>query len=38
MKIVAVYAGAYHSFAQNAKGEVYAFGFNLKGQLGLGNN
>lgn len=36
MKIVAVYAGAYHSFVQNSKGELYAFGFNLKGQLGLG--
>lgn len=35
MKIVAIYAGAYHSFVQNAKGEVYAFGLNLKGQLGL---
>ena len=38
MKIVAVYAGSYHSFVQNIKGEVYAFGFNLKGQLGLGGN
>jgi len=37
MKIVAIYAGAYHSFVQNAKGELYAFGLNLKGQLGLGN-
>lgn len=37
MKIVAIYAGAYHSFVQNAKGELYAFGFNLKGQLGLGS-
>lgn len=37
MKIVAIYAGSYHSFVQNAKGELYAFGFNLKGQLGLGS-
>lgn len=35
MKIVAIYAGSYHSFVQNAKGELYSFGFNLKGQLGL---
>ena len=38
MKIVSVYAGAYHSFVQNAKGEIYAFGLNLKGQLGLGGH
>ena len=36
MKIAAVYTGSYHSFVQNIKGEVYAFGFNLKGQLGIG--
>jgi alpha-tubulin suppressor-like RCC1 family protein len=36
MKIMAVYCGAYHSFIQNSKGELYAFGLNLKGQLGLG--
>ena len=34
---MAVYCGAYHSIIQNAKGELYAFGFNLKGQLGLGS-
>lgn len=37
MKIVAIYAGAYHSFVQNIKGELYTFGLNLKGQLGLGS-
>jgi mitogen-activated protein kinase kinase kinase 9 len=37
MKILAIYAGAYHSFVQNVKGELYAFGLNLKGQLGLGS-
>ena len=37
MKIVAVYCGAYHSFVQNAKGQLYAFGLNLKGQLGIGS-
>ena len=37
MKIVAVYTGAYHSFVQNNKGEIFAFGLNLKGQLGIGN-
>ena len=37
MKVMAVYCGAYHSFIQNAKGQLYAFGFNLKGQLGLGS-
>ena len=37
MKITAVYAGGYHSFVQNSKGEIYTFGFNLKGQLGLGH-
>ena len=36
MKIVNVYCGAYHSFVQNSKGEIYAFGLNLKGQLGIG--
>ena len=38
MKIVAVYAGAYHSFVQSPKGHLYAFGFNLKGQLGRGGS
>lgn len=37
MKIVAVYCGAYHSFAQNHKGELLAFGLNMKGQLGVGS-
>jgi alpha-tubulin suppressor-like RCC1 family protein len=36
MKVMSVFCGAYHSFIQNAKGELYSFGFNLKGQLGLG--
>jgi alpha-tubulin suppressor-like RCC1 family protein len=37
MKVVSVHCGAYHSFIQNAKGELYGFGLNLKGQLGLGS-
>lgn len=31
------YGGAYHSFSINSDGNVYAFGANLDGQLGLGN-
>ena len=37
MKIIAVYTGAYHSFVQNSKGEIFSFGLNIKGQLGIGN-
>jgi alpha-tubulin suppressor-like RCC1 family protein len=37
MKITGIYAGAYHSFIQNSKGEVYGFGLNMKGQLGTGH-
>lgn len=37
MKITAVYCGGYHSFVQNQKGQIFAFGLNLKGQLGVGN-
>jgi alpha-tubulin suppressor-like RCC1 family protein len=37
MKIVHVSCGSYHSFVQNSKGEVYTFGLNLKGQLGIGS-
>ena len=37
MKIGALYAGSYHSFVQNSKGEIFGFGLNLKGQLGTGN-
>lgn len=37
MKVTAVYCGSYHSFVQNSKGELYAFGLNLKGQLGVGS-
>ena len=37
MKVTAVYCGPYHSFVQNSKGEPYAFGLNLKGQLGIGS-
>ena len=37
MKIVNVVAGAYHSFVQNSKGEIYGFGLNMKGQLGIGS-
>ena len=36
MKVAAVYSGSYHSFVQNGKGELFAFGFNMKGQLGIG--
>ena len=36
MKIVGVYCGSYHSFVQNNKGQIYAFGLNMKGQLGIG--
>lgn len=37
MKIVKIVCGSYHSFVQNSKGEVYAFGLNIKGQLGIGS-
>ena len=37
MKIMGIFCGAYHSFILNAKSELYAFGYNLKGQLGLGH-
>jgi alpha-tubulin suppressor-like RCC1 family protein len=37
MKIVQIATGAYHSFAMNSKGEIYAFGLNMKGQLGIGS-
>ncbi len=37
MKITKVICGAYHSFVLNSKGEVYAFGLNMKGQLGIGS-
>jgi mitogen-activated protein kinase kinase kinase 9 len=37
MKIVGVYCGGYHSFVQNENGEIFGFGLNLKGQLGIGN-
>ncbi|KAL1526898.1 hypothetical protein AB1Y20_015589 [Prymnesium parvum] len=37
LKIRGVYGGAYHSFALTARGNVYAFGLNNMGQLGLGS-
>lgn len=36
-KIVGVYCGAYHSFVITSKNDVYAFGLNIKGQLGVGS-
>lgn len=36
MKIAKIVSGSYHSFVQNSKGEVYGFGLNMKGQLGIG--
>lgn len=38
MKIVNIVCGSYHSFVQNSKGEIYGFGLNMKGQLGIGTN
>jgi len=38
MKITAVAAGLYHSAALTASGELYTWGNNAKGQLGLGKN
>jgi hypothetical protein len=35
--IVAISAGHYHSLILNFQGQVYSFGFNGKGQLGLGD-
>ncbi len=37
MKVIAVFCGAYHTFVQNSKGEIYSFGLNIKGQLGIGS-
>jgi alpha-tubulin suppressor-like RCC1 family protein len=37
-KIVALFAGAFHSFALDTDGKVYASGHNEFGQLGLGDN
>jgi mitogen-activated protein kinase kinase kinase 9 len=37
MKINAVYCSGYHSFVINQKGEIFGFGLNLKGQLGVGS-
>ena len=36
-KITGVYCGAYHSFVITSRNEVYAFGLNIKGQLGIGS-
>ncbi|KAL3892546.1 MAG: hypothetical protein SGPRY_015028, partial [Prymnesium sp.] len=37
LKIRGVYGGAYHSFVLTSRGNVYAFGLNNMGQLGLGD-
>ena len=36
-KIVGVFCGSYHSFVITSKNDVYAFGLNIKGQLGIGS-
>ena len=38
MKVTAVSAGMYHSCALSASGQLYTWGNNSKGQLGLGRN
>ena len=38
MKVTAVAAGLYHSAALTAVGQLYTWGANAKGQLGLGKN
>jgi len=38
MKVTAVAAGLYHSAALTAGGQLYTWGANAKGQLGLGKN
>ena len=38
MKVTAVAAGMYHSCALTASGQLYTWGNNSKGQLGLGRN
>ena len=38
MKVTAVAAGMYHSCALTAAGQLYTWGNNSKGQLGLGRN
>ena len=37
IKVKGVYAGAYHSFVLTEHGNVYSFGLNNMGQLGLGS-
>lgn len=36
--IIRIIGGQYHTFAINKNGNVYVFGFNLSGELGLGNS
>ena len=36
VRVRAAFAGAYHSFLLTEAGDVYAFGLNNHGQLGLG--
>lgn len=36
-KIASVTCGTDHTFALTTKGEVFSWGLNLKGQLGLGH-
>ncbi len=36
-KIIAVSAGFAHSCALNQRGDIFAWGLNIKGQLGLGD-
>lgn len=37
VKVNGVYCGAFHSFVITTKNDVYAFGLNMKGQLGIGS-
>jgi mitogen-activated protein kinase kinase kinase 9 len=37
VKVTGVYCGSYHSFIITNKNDVYAFGLNMKGQLGVGS-
>lgn len=37
IKVIGVYCGSYHSFVISSKNDVYAFGLNIKGQLGIGS-
>ena len=37
VKVTRVFCGSYHSFVISNKNDIYAFGLNMKGQLGLGS-